>query len=134
MTTNTMPRPAAPARMDKRAAVWYMRELAAYDLAARTGEPVTVDAYETAFDLLAHCTRYALAQTRHDENETAENYRAAWYVKRGEQLARSRDKLDSELARYGCRLQCLGYFCNNVYPYDFDRHCVTGNGFLHFFN
>ena len=117
-----------------RVLVRYWRRCAAWDMAARKGEPVTVDAYESAYDLLNRCIRWALAQQRHDESETSYNHDKYWYVHEGELLYARMEQLQNEVEEYGCTIACCGYFCQNVYPYDFEHHVITGNGLLYFFD
>ena len=110
------------------------REQSAWDMAHYIHDEVSEEDYEKAYNLLNRCTRWAIAQMRHDEAETAENHDAWWYIHEGELLDRRYDKLQAELREYGCTINCGGYFCENVNRYDFERHVITGGNLLHFFN
>lgn len=135
-TNETMNRPTL-GKHESRAArnlTRFWRRCAAWDMAARRDENVTEEAYERAYSLLNRCTRWAIAQMRFDETETAQNYDKPWRIREGEKLEARRVKLNEALKAYGCTIQCAGYFCENVYPYDFENHVVTGNGLLHFFD
>ena len=113
--------------------VRYYRAVSAYEAAyTLTNGHVTERAYEAAYDLLARCTRYALAQTRHDESETEYTYRSEWVIHESELLDARRARLETELAPYGLAFHCLGYFCHNVYQTNADG-TVSGYGYLHFF-
>ena len=123
-------------RLNKREEVRYHRRRAAWFLASKLGD-VTQESYDKAFDLLKRCTLWAIKQMRHDESETSENHKAYWYVHEGELLYRRMERLDAELRPYGCKIACLGYFCENVYDYDFDNNVITNekcNHYLHFFD
>lgn len=110
------------------------RRQSAWDMAHYIHEDVTEEQYEKAYDLLNRCTRWAIAQMRFDESETAEN-RDSPYRKHQEVLLDKRyDKLQAELQEYGCIINCGGYFCENVNRYDPERHVITGNNLLHFFD
>ena len=110
------------------------RTQSAWDMAHYIHDEVSDEDYERAYDLLNRCTRWAIAQMRHDESETAENHDALWYVREGERLDRRYDKLQAELREYGCTINCGGYFCQNVNRYDSERHVITDNNLLHFFD
>lgn len=119
----------------QRALTRLWREQSAYDMAKmRFPEGPTVGQVDAARDLLNRCTRWAIAQMRHDESETATNHNKYWYVHEGELLYARMERLNNELRAYGCGIACCGYFCQNVYPFDFERHVITGNGLLHFFD
>jgi hypothetical protein len=94
---------------------------------------VTEEAYEKAYDLLNRCTRWALAQMRFDESETAENCNSRYRKHQGELLDRRYERLSAELEPYGCRIMNLGYFSQDVYQVD-ERNLPMGYGFLHFFD
>lgn len=117
----------------KRNAVLNARARAAREFAALKGE-ATPEAVKEAARLLQRCVRFALAYQRHCENETEYNHNKTWYVHEGELLDARWCKLDKELEAYGAILHCGGYFCVNVYTYDAERHGITSNGFLHFFD
>lgn len=111
------------------------RAQSAYDMAAmRFPEGPTVAQVDAAYDLLNRCTRWAIAQMRHDESETSTNHKQHWYVHEGELLYARMERLNNELRAYGCGIACCGYFCENVYPMDFEHHVITGYGLLHFFD
>lgn len=110
------------------------RRQSAWDMAHYISEDVTEEEYDKAYDLLNRCTRWAIAQMRHDESETERNYNASWYVHEGELLDKRYEKLQSELREYGCIINNAGYFCQNVNRYDFERHVITGSNLLHFFD
>ena len=110
------------------------RRQSAWDMAHYISEDVSEEEYEKAYALLNRCTRWAIAQMRHDESETADNWNALWYVLEGERLNRRYEKLQAELREYGCTINCGGYFCQNVNRYDAERRCITGSNLLHFFD
>ena len=103
-------------------------------MAHYVSDEVTDEQFDKAYDLLNRCTRWAIAQMRHDESETSENWDKRWYVEEGERLDRRREKLEAELMEYGCIINCAGYFCENVNRYDFERHVITDGNLLHFFD
>lgn len=110
------------------------RAQAAYDMAKmRFPEGPTIEQVDAAADLLNRCTRWALAQMRHNEGETSTNFKQYWYVHEGDLLYARMERLEAELRPYGCGIACCGYFHEDVYPMDFERHVITGNGLLHFF-
>ena len=132
---NYIDRPAFPGfRLGHRDAIRLQRAQSAWDLAHFIAENVTEDEYNTAFDLLNRCTRYALAQIRHDESETEYNHDSPYRRKQERLLDARRERLKSELARYGCGFHVAGCCCTNVYRIDAERHTVTSGPLLHFFN
>ena len=136
MSGYTMERPTYSEHMGRarRTLVRFWRAASAWDLAHMVADEVTEDDYNRAADLLNRCTRWAIAQMRHDETETAENHDKPARIHAGELLERRMERLNEELRPYGCKIQNLGYFCENVYPYDFENHTVTGSGLLHFYD
>ena len=124
--------------MNNRERVRRNRHLAAKEMASFVCEPdehgeFPEDAYSKARSLLNRCTRWAIAQMRHDESETASNWNKPWYVKEGKRLDARYEKLQAELAEYGCSIECLGYTCQNVYRLD-ERGLPVGWGLLYFFD
>ena len=111
------------------------RAQSAYDMAKmRFPDGPTVEQVDAAYDLLNRCTRWAIAQMRHDESEDSTNHNKRWYIHEGELLYARMERLEKELRPYGCGIACCGYFCENVYPFDFERHVITGSGLLHFYD
>ena len=110
------------------------RRQSAWDMAHIVSDEVSDEQYDKAYSLLNRCTRWAIAQMRHDETETAENCNSLWRIREEKRLDSRFEKLSEELKEYGCIIACCGYTCQNVYPYDFERHVITGNGLLHFFD
>lgn len=136
MNANAMPIPYTDARLTKREEVRYHRRRAAWTLASKLGD-VTDSEYDKAYGLLNRCTRWAIAQQRHDKGETAYNWNKPWYVHEGELLLKRMERLNDELRKYGCVIANCGYFCQNVYDYDFERHVITNDfasHYLHFFD
>lgn len=124
---HTIDRPAAPYRANKRAMVWHYRACAAYDAAAaRYNGVVTAERMDAAADVLARATRYALADLRMLETETAENVNNPARIHRAELLERRRDHIAEELEPYGLTIG-TAWICPNVY----DAH---GRAYLHFFD
>lgn len=118
---------------DSRSLTRFWRRCAAWDMAHILADDVSERDYEKAYDILNRCTRYALAQMRHDESETAQNHNARWYVHEGELLDKRYERLSAELKPYGMEFTNSGYFCVNVSQVDPERHVITSNGYLHFF-
>lgn len=120
----------------QRSIIRYRRECAAFELASLLDSEPTVDDVMKAKRLLNRCTRWAIAQMRHDENETSTNYNKRWYMAEGERLYNRMERLNDELRAYSCGIACCGYFCQNVYHFDFNHHVIVGpsGGFLHFFD
>lgn len=118
--------------MNKRDKVRNARARAAEELAARKGE-VTPEAIEEAAWILQKCIRLALAYQRHKENESERTFKQSWFIHEEELLEARWHRLNNELRPYGAALYCAGYLCVDVYGFDFERHVINSNGFLHFF-
>lgn len=118
----------------RRALTRLWRRQSAWDMAHYISDEVSEEQFEKAYDLLNRCTRWAIAQMRFDESETAENHDSPYRKHQEELLDRRYDKLQAELREYGCTINCGGYFCQNVNRYDFERHVITDNNLLHFFD
>ena len=112
--------------------LWRMQS--AWDMAHYISDEVSEEQYEKAYDLLNRCTRWAIAQMRFDESETAENWNSRYRKHQEELLDKRCEKLSEELREYGCVINCGGYFCQNVNRYDFERHVITDSNLLHFFD
>lgn len=123
---DTIERPTWNEHMDNRALTWLDRDRSAYDAAERRYGFVTSETMAEANTVLMRATRWALAQMRFDESETEENQHSPARAAKAAQLDRRHERISKELEPYGLKIQCLGYFCQNVY----DEH---GRQFLHFF-
>lgn len=121
--------------MSKRDEVRAARMRAAEDMAARKGKgEVTPESVKEAARLLQRCLRFSLAYQRHCEGETINNHNKDWFIHEDELLEKRWERLDKELREYRMFLYCCGYYCVNVYEYDYERHLITSNGYLHFFD
>lgn len=105
------------------------RRQSAWDMAHYVSEDVSDEQFDKAYDLLNRCTRWAIAQMRLDETETAENCNSAYRKHQAELLDRRYEKLSEELKEYGCIINC-----QNVNRYDSERHVITDGNLLHFFD
>lgn len=125
--TSTIERPTWNEHMDKRALVWLDRDRSAYDAAERRYGFVTDETMEEANAVLMRATRWALAQMRFDESETESNQHSRARAAKAAQLDRRYERISKELEPYGLEIECLGYFCQNVYD-------EQGRSYLHFFD
>lgn len=135
MTTNEKNIVARPVWSDairgRRAEVWFRRAVSAYDLAARLDPVVTEDAKDTAAKLLDSIQRYALADAREWEREnSSEWYQASdLHKERQKALDRRRERLEKQLAKYGCKLVNYG-----LYPSIVDEKTGADLYALHYFD
>lgn len=115
----------------RRAEVWFRRAVSAYDLAARLDTDVTEEARDTAAKLLDSIQRYALADAREWERENnSESYCNSRYHKaRQKTLDRRRERLEKQLAKYGCKLVNYG-----LYPTVIDAETGVDLYALHYFD
>lgn len=115
----------------RRAEVWFRRAVSAYDLAARLDPEVTEEARDAAAKLLDSIQRYALADAREWEQEnSSERYcNSALHKYREEMLDRRRERLEKQLAKYGCRL-----VNNGLYPSVIDGETGENLYLLHYFD
>jgi hypothetical protein len=116
----------------KRAEVWHWRSVSAWDLAALVcGDNVTETEYNAAFKLLDRVQRYALADAAEWEREnSSESYcNSAYHKQRERQLNARRARLQTELARYGVKMENYG-----LYPTIIKTHTRENCYFLHYFD
>lgn len=115
----------------RRAEVWFRRAVSAYDLAARIDANVTEEARDTAAKLLDSIQRYALADAREWEAaNNSENYcNSRPHKARQKMLDRRRERLENQLAKYGCKL-----VNNGLYPSVIDGKTGENLYFLHYFD
>lgn len=115
----------------RRAMVWFHRAVSAYDLAARLEADVTEESRDAAAKLLDSIQRYALADAREWEREnSSERYCNSRYHKdREKMLDRRRERLQKQLAKYGCKLVNYG-----LYPSIVDTKTGADLYALHYFD
>ena len=107
-------------RLDKRSQVWLDRKRAAWNLVHHRFGEVTDDEFDRAFNLLARCIRYALANYRFNTTETEENVNLPSRKRKGEQLWNRFVRLNGELAYYNARLS------GDIYPQVLDADETVG--------
>lgn len=135
MTTNEKTIVSRPIWSDairgRRAEVWFRRAVSAYDLAARLAPEVTEEARDAAAKLLDSIQRYALADAREWERENdSERYQASdLHKERQKALDHRRERLQKQLAKYGCKLVNYG-----LYPSIIDTETGANLHALHYFD
>lgn len=135
MTTNEKTSVSRPVWSDairgRRAEVWFRRAVSAYDLAARLNPEVTEEFRDAAAKLLDSIQRYSLADAREWERENnSERYQASdLHKERQKALDRRRERLQKQLAKYGCKLVNYG-----LYPTVVDDETGADLYLLHYFD